>query len=456
MKLLLCLMTVTLLLTCAAIANGGNSEDLDFAKELFRRKWYDWAEEVAKDLAASPQTRTSIRCEAAELHCLIVEEQANATGDESLRQKAQEMRKKYERMFTSPWPETMFPQARFVSLEGELRRAQDLAKKSETEPDDKKSAAMKNEALELFKKLDSQWEGLIEKLREEVASFPPMHEWAQWAQKASREEQEHLLDKVWLRDLSEYLYAAMFIYYAKVVPGEKKAEIIRKGLKKFTRFVDGEPEHPNDSDPPAMGQDEPQEPEPRLTYRWLDYLAEIGIGQCHLEMDDYDNAVVHFDYMVAAELPPGSETSEEDIKRIVDIRLQAYYLEGYAYNLAKKHKLAKEVLGEMLNLSGKPVQPDRGKVITEDPETGETYGTPLSIEEYWQRKNKPQVPVIPDVRKTDYGKLAAIELAKALKAVEGEESTTAVESTNWLVPGLILACVALAGVALFLLLRRRA
>ncbi len=412
------LLAVVLVLLCSTTALAGTQEDLEFARKMFDRKWYDWAMETAKDLVEDSRTSQFVRGWAAELEVAILNERAKFEEDgDALRQKAEALTAKYQRMF--PDHEAWGAAAVFALLQRRLETAQDLAKKAEVEPNKDKCAQLTGQAVKIFEEVGSKWEELIKKFRLEVAHYPPEHKWGQWARDKTPKEQNKLLDKVWKRNLAEYLYASSFIFYAKVVSKEKKSEIIQKGLKKFMRFIDGDAEHPGDCDPmPAIPKDERPaswDPEPRMTFIMLIYLAEIGVGQCHIELGQYEKAIEHFDYMVQAELPRNHEgrleaTTPEgkekeingrmaDIKRIVDIRLQAYYLEGFAYNLAKKHEDAERILTELLNQSGKEVQPNR----------------PL-VKKFWEYFKHPEMAFMPNVREKFYGKLASLELAKALTA----------------------------------------
>lgn len=387
-----------LVLVWCSSALAGTQEDLEFARGLFARKWYDWATEVAEDLIDSSRTSTEIRGWAAELQVAILNQQGKETGDETYRQKAEALTAKYQRMF--PDHPAWGAAAVFALLQRRLDSAQDLAKKAEVEPNKEKRAQLTADAVKIFEEVSSRWEDMIKKFRLEVAAYPAEHKWAQWASNVTPQVQNELLDKVWKRNLAEYLYSTSFLYYAKVVPKEKKDEIVQKGLKKFKRFIDGEPEFDGDVDPPPAEEKAPWDAEPRTTFGMLIYLAEIGIGQCYVEVGQYEEAVGHFDYMVQAELPYGSEDSEQDIRRIVDIRLQAFYLEGYAYNLAKKHEDAVRILQEMFAQSGEQVAPDRPKMV-----------------EYWEKEKKPELAFMPNVRENVYGKLAAFQLAKALTAL---------------------------------------
>jgi tetratricopeptide (TPR) repeat protein len=388
-------------------------EDLKFAEEMMKRRWFDWAQEVAVDLIETSGNTPELRGWAAELHVTILDAQGRVTGDETYSEKAEALRTKYERMFPNH-PAWGGVEAKFAKLEREVGKAQKLASSAELEPDEEKRAQMTAQAVKMFEALGARWEKLIIDLRKKVAEYPPKEQWPAWAKDASKEEIKKLLDYIRQRNQAEYLYAMSFIYYSKVLPEAKKRNIIEKGLRKFMRLVDGDQEHPNDFDPPARGETKPRDPDVRDTYPMILYMAEIGIGQCYLELGDYKQATEHFEYMVQAELPRGYETSRVDLERVVDIRLQAYYLDGLAYNQWNRAKDAEMILKEMLSRSGKDIQPDRGKVIFRDPETGESYRPPLSMKQYWEKKGELQVIKMPDVREHPYGKFAIFQLAEAL------------------------------------------
>jgi len=402
MKLVSGVLITVLILLSGTYALAGSQEDLNFARGLFARQWFDWAEEVAKDLIDSSRTSSDVRGWAAELQIAILTTKAKKTGDDSFRQQAEALTVKYQRQF--PDHPAWGAAAVFALLQRKLESAQDFAKQAEIEPNEKKKAELTASAVKVFEEVASRWEDLIKKFRQEVAAYPPKYMWGQWAQGASRQDQQSLLDKVWKRNLAEYLYATSFIYYAKVVPKDKKNEVIERGLKKFARFIDGDVEFEGDMDPAPQGIEKPIDPEPRDTFRMLIYLSEIAIGQCFVEVGNIDEAIGHFDYMIQAELPEGSETSETDIRRIVDIRLQAYYLEAYAFNLAKKHDEAVRILTDreigMFYQSGKPISPHIPAML-----------------EYWEKQNRPEVARMPNARENVYGKLAAFQLAKALTAL---------------------------------------
>ncbi len=387
-----------LVLSFAFQAFAGTREDLEFAKGLFARKWFDWAEEVVVEIIESGHTSYDTRGWAAELHLAILNAWSKDSGDDRYREKAEALAESYPKKF--PDHDAWGTAASFAKLQRRGEAAQDKAKKAEIETNKEKKEQLSKEALALFKEIDSAWERLVKYFRDEVAKYPPKFKWGQWAQNAPKAQQDRLLQTIWFRNLAEYLYATSFIYYAKVVPEEKRQGIITRGLKKYMRFIDGEPENDKDGDPPAVGQQGLQDPDPRDTYRMLLYLAEIGIGQCCLELGKYEEAISHFDYMVQAELPQGSETSEPDLRRIVDIRLQAYYLEGYAFNLLKKHSEAEKILEEMLDQSGREIQPERPEIA-----------------KYWAKQGRPEVALFPDVRENVFGKFAAFQRAKALTAL---------------------------------------
>ncbi len=389
-----------IVLMVASQAHAGTEEDLRFAEGLFKRKWYDWAEEVAVKLVESHDTPFMTKGFAAELHCTILDTRARATGDESYRKKADELRKKYKKMFPSgtPWdPSTV---GRFAELQRHLRKAEELANKAELEPDREKREALMKEARKGFEELDERWCGLVSDVRKEVAKYPPEEEWWKLNKDLSKKEWERFLDKVWQRDLGEYLYAAMFVSWAKVAPEEKKKEILHRGLRKFNRFTDGDKEHENDYDFPAKGQKKPQEPSSRTSFNMLLFKAEIGKGRCYLGLGKYEQAAQSFDWMTQAELPDGLEKSEEDIARIIDIRLEAYFLEAFTYNQAENYGDAVKILTDpavgMFSQSGRPVQPERPAMMA-----------------FWKQKKRPEVAQMPNIRENRFGKLACCELAKA-------------------------------------------
>ncbi len=387
------------LLSAAPQASADANEDLRFAEGLLKRKWYDWAEEVAVKLVESKDTPHEIKGWAAELHVTILDTLTKQTGEESYRKKADELRKKYRQQFdsTPAWGHLTGPG------KSRLYRAEELARKAQSEPDTQTRIRLIRKAREEFKQLDKDWQKLVKELREEVAKYPP--NWDNLKKQLTKEGWEKFLDAVWNRDLAEYMHATMFISWAKVVSEEKKREILQRSLGKFNRFIDGEKEHEKDFDPPAKGEKGPQEPSSRTWFNMLLYKAEIGKGRCHLGLAEYDKAVESFDWMTEAELPSGLGRSEVDIKRIVDIRLEAYYLEAHALNLAKKYKDTVTILTDpavgMFALSGKPVQPNRPGILA-----------------FWKQQNRPEVALMPKVVETLHGKLAVFELAKALAALK--------------------------------------
>ncbi len=403
MKRFLGVAVAAAILLCTTVVFAGTGEDLRFAEEMFKRKWYDWAMDVAVDLVETASTPFEIKGWAAELHCTILDTMSRATGDDSYRQKADALRKVYKKRFSNhpAWGGTG---ARFAELQRDLQKGQDLANKAETEMDKAKRATLMEEALKVFEDLDGKWKTLVNDLRLEVAKYPPEEDWWKLNKELAPKEWERFLDKVWQRDLGEYLYATMFIFYAKVVPEGKKSETLQRGLKKFTRFIDGERESDSDRDPPAKGQTDPQEPSSRTSFNMLLFKAEIGKGQCHLELGNYEQAAQSFDWMIQAELPDGLEKSEMDIARIVDIRLEAYFLEAFTYNQAKKHEEAVRILTDpavgMFSQSSKPVQPERPEMA-----------------KFWQEQGRPEVANMPNIRENRFGKLASFQLAKALTAL---------------------------------------
>ncbi len=390
MRWLVSLSVVTLVLALAALAHADDSEDLQFADRLFARKWYDWAGQVAQGLADKPGATVELRQQAAILHVQILRTQAIATGDETLNDLADAAQKRYGRLI----PEGGALDLEMLKLK--LNRAESLARRAGIEPDEKKRLKLKAQAAGIFEDVGKDFEKFIKGARLAVAKYP-----SNWPALLNRRPQlrEPLLSAVWKRDYAEFLYANSFVPYSKVVAPGKKDKLVKRGLKKFLRFIEGEKEHAGDFDPPAADQKGPQEPDPRYVFRMLDYRAGIGFGQCYLELGRYDKAIEYFDYMVQAEVPGGSEESEEDIGRIVDIRLRAYYLEGYAYNKSGRPRLAEKILREMFDQSGKEIQPDRPAILA-----------------HWKKLKREEVALMPDIRENVFGKLAAFQLAKALAA----------------------------------------
>ena len=238
-----------------AVVNADDAEDLRFARELLRRKWFDWADEVVVKLIESSRTSTNIKGWAADLHVAIVMARAKETGNKLLHQKAEALMEKYKRMFPShpawaPHPPCFPPGSIFWAL----NRARELSEKSEIERDKNKRSALKKEAAKLFEQVQPAFERHINRCRLEAAKYPPQEKWGEWSKNASTHEQQKLLDTVWQRDFGEHLYATSFIHYARVVPEEKKKEILEKGIRKLNRFLEGTPENETDSDPPAKGQ----------------------------------------------------------------------------------------------------------------------------------------------------------------------------------------------------------
>jgi tetratricopeptide (TPR) repeat protein len=368
-----------------------DAEDLKFAEELLRRKWLDWAEEVVVRLVEKASARNHIRSQAAELHIEIIMVWKKVGGRRAPATDVAALKKKYKRMFFGRWPGT--------TLLDRLEEAIELAKQSETEPDVIERGDKKKKVVTVLKELSPKFEAYIRELRLAVAKYPPSEKWQEWAKTAPKKEQDQLLSHIRRRNTAEYLYAMSFLYYARVGPEDKKKENIEKAIKKFVRITDGEQEHDKDFDPPPLGINKPIKPEVRDTYVMLLYRAEIGIGRCYLELGEYEKAVEHFEYMIEAELPKSLEYSQADLECLVDIRLEAYYLDGLAYNRWKKHKEAEKVLNEMFKQSNKPIQPDRPEVL-----------------EHWKKRGRKEVALMPYVQKTEYGRLAVLELGKALIA----------------------------------------
>ena len=390
MKRLACLAVLIPVFAITGIAYAGNSEDLRFADGMFRRKWFDWASETACELAEDHSNEIYIRKQAAILHIEIIRTLAAATGEASYEKTASELERKYAR---DPGVSEVLS---VELLKLKLDQACALATAFEQETDHEKREELQTKANGLFKELDGEFEVFIKGAREAVAQYPPQMQWGRMLQ-ANPESREKLLNAVWARDYAEYLHASIFIYYGKVAPEVQRIETVKRGLKKFMRFIDGEQESDEDFDLPAKGQDGPQEPEPRMVFRMLENRAWLGMGRCYFELGQFEKAIEYFDYMVQAEIPEGSEKSPEDIAMTVDIRLQAFYLEGLAYNKWDKPVHAEKLLREMFDQSGKEIQPDR-------PE----------IHAYWKNENSGKTAFMPEVRETPVGKLAVLELGKAL------------------------------------------
>jgi hypothetical protein len=245
----LVILPAVLVLLSASYAFAGPEEDLAFAEGLFKRKWYDWAEEAAVKVVENPKTPSVLRGWAAQLHLNILDALARETGDESYREKAKKLARKYKKII--PAGDT---EAKFAQLHRKLLRAQDLAAAAQVEPDGKKRTALRGQACRMFEELDSQWEALVSDLRDEVAKYPPEEQWPGLKEKLTPRQYEQFLNTVWRRNSAEYLYASMFVYWSKVAPEEKRKQILERGLKKFNRFTDGEMEHDKDFDPPARGE----------------------------------------------------------------------------------------------------------------------------------------------------------------------------------------------------------
>jgi len=380
------------------------SEDLEFAKAAFARGWFDLAERLAKAIYDDQSNNRDLRSWAAELHFTILEQKGKATGDQTLKKSAEALFDKYSREFGE---HEAWRGAIFAKLDRRLQETQDLAKKAEIEPNAQKKKELSDTALRNFEEMGQDWERLIAQFRLQVAQWPPKEQWG--TLKMTKEERERLEYAVFQRDLAEYKYAMSLVFHAKVVDKEKRKALLEKGIRKFNRFIDGIPEFEGDKDPPCRGQSGPQDPAPR-TNQILLAFSFIGLGQCYYELGDYKKAADNFDLWVEAEIPDGSETSKDDILKIVDIRLQAFYLDASALNKMQKYDDAKKVLERMFDMSGKEIQPDR-------PE----------IREYWKKKGEESVALMPKVYEHPYGKMAAMQQAEALAALgEHQEGMTVV------------------------------
>lgn len=395
MKRLSCLVAIVVLLTNLPVLHAGDSEELAFADGLSRRNWLDWAAEVASSLAASSRTESTVRAQSAVLHVQIVRRQAALTNDQGLEAKARRLEEDYTRSGLISPTSTLT----LEFLRQKIEQAESLAAKAGVEQDKKKRQELNERVAGMFETLDREFGAFVGEARRALGAYPPKCQWSAWLETAAQEQKEEFYNKVWKRDYAEYLHASSFIPYSRVVPDKRKAETVTRGLKKFLRYIDGEKENPEDFDPPAKGQNQPQEPDVRDTFPLLEYFAGISFGQCYLELGQYDKAIWYFDVLVQVEVPYGLEKSIEDIARVVNIRLQAYYLEGLAYNLANKPVHAEKIIRDMFEQSGKEIQPDRPGIL-----------------EYWKEQNQPEVAQMPDIRNHAFGKLSAFQLAKALAA----------------------------------------
>ncbi len=241
----------------ASYVFAGPAEDLAFAEGLFKRKWYDWAEEAVVKIIENAKTPPVLKGWAAQLHLNILDTLARETGDDSYREKLKKLEKKYAKLIPAKDLE-----ARFTQLHRKLLRAQDLVGAAQVEPDEKKRAGLRGQAFRMFEELDAQWESLVNDLRDEVAKYPPEEKWPGLKEKLTPQQYEKFLHTVWRRDSTEYVYASMFVYWSKVAPEDKRKQILERGLKKFDRFLEGKKEHDRDFDPRArgvIGSDKPGE-----------------------------------------------------------------------------------------------------------------------------------------------------------------------------------------------------
>jgi tetratricopeptide (TPR) repeat protein len=396
------IIAAVVLLFVVSFLYAHTQEDLEFAQKIFARGWFDLAEKIAKAIYDEGSNTKDLRGWAAKLHFAILNQKGKTTGDQTLVKMAEGLFERYGREF--PDHDAWGPAARFEGLDRKLQAAQDVVKKAdpEVEADPQKRKELSDAALKVFEEIAQEWETLIRQFRLQVAKWPPKHEWGIWREreKPSMEEQKRLLDAVFYRDLAEYKYATSLIYYAKVVDKEKRKALLEKGIKKFKRFTDGEPEFEGDKDPPCRGEEGPQDPQPRTTYPILESLSYIGLGQCYQELGDYEKAIENFDLDLEAEIPPGSEESEDDILKVVDVRLQAFFLEALSYNKMQKYEDAIKILDRMFDNSGKEIHPNRPEIM-----------------EYWRKKGKESVALLPNVYEHPYGKMAAMQKAEALAAL---------------------------------------
>jgi tetratricopeptide (TPR) repeat protein len=396
------------LLLMVSFLYAHTSEDLEFAEKVFARGWYDLAEKIAKAIYDEGSNTRELRGWAARLHHTILIQKARRTGDQTLTKMAEGLLERYKREF--PEHPGFGAAVRFEELDRKLQSAQDLAKQAEIEVNPQKKKELSDNALRIFEEIAQEWETLIKQFRLQLAKWPPKEEWGLWLEKdkPSKEEQNRLLDTVFKRDLSEYKHATSLLYHAKVADKDKRKALLEKGIKKFNRFIDGDPEFEGDKDPPCRGQTEAQDPEVRDTFPILISFSHIGLGQCYYELGDYEKAARNFDLEVEAEVPAGSETSRDDILKVVDIRLQAFYLEALALNKMKRYDDAIKVLERMFDMSGKEIHPNRS-VSPEKPE--------MTIRRYWKEKGEESVALMPNVYEHPYGKMAAMQKAEALAAL---------------------------------------
>jgi len=382
---LIFLVLVSMISIC--LAQDEYDEDFLLAREMLAKKLYGPAAEIAARIADDKEIPVPVRYEAANLHLEIVYLWGKNLGKECPTTVAK-LKEKYKDLLTSPPPELRpeFWLKKAVETVDEWRNSRNKEKKKE--------------AAKIFEESEPGIRKAIENRRLEVAKYPPQHEWSEWAKKASTQEQAKLMDALMRRDSLELRYAESLLYKPYVVPEEDRKKVVQAALKKFERFMEGAPEYEGDFDPPPKGGDKPVEPEPRTSFPMLFYKAELGIGKCHLKLGNYKKAVEHFDYMTAAELPPGEGNDKNAIKEIVEIRLEAHYLKGCALNLDGKHEKAEKVFREVCALANKQIQPDRAEIAG-----------------YWKNLGKPEIALMPDVTKTEWKAPVFLELGKSMIAL---------------------------------------
>lgn len=75
------------------------SEDLEFARKIFERHWYDLAEKAAKAIYDDSSNSYDLRGWAAELHFAVLNQKGKDTGDQTLIKGAEALFEKYMREF---------------------------------------------------------------------------------------------------------------------------------------------------------------------------------------------------------------------------------------------------------------------------------------------------------------------------------------------------------------------
>ncbi len=284
--------------------------DADFGKGLLRRKWFDLAEQVFRDLSQNGRTddeRRAGNLGRIEVLKVRAEDESDIEKKKALFEEAALRFRKY--LEVSQDPDAQFSLAELLKEKG-----MEFAGLAGNAEDEKEKKALEEEALKAFTEAEGLLKEVAGKLKSEVDAAGGLE--GEQDENRGTELSDDMKDRY---QRAAYYRADLNYEMSKIFEGnmEKKISALKEAIRLFVDFI--------------------------WTFDGYvsTFYAYIRKGQCFAEMGQYEQAIEDYkSAMLVGQSEEGEEYAPEMLKQAEIIKKKAYRHILEALNLARKHDIA--------------------------------------------------------------------------------------------------------------------